>query len=98
MLEADGVGVGSGGTPATATLGGALLNAGSGSTLSLAEGFIQAANGGQVNVDPGATKSLITLRGGSQTLAASAIGISSGGQLTVGSASAALIELEAARN
>ena len=96
MLRADGVGA-SGGTPATATLGGALLNAASGSTLSLTGGYIQAANGGQVNVDPGATNSLITLRGGTQTLAASAIGISSGGQFTGGSASASLIELDNAR-
>ena len=94
VLRADGVGGATGGTPATATLGGALLNAGTGSTLNLTGGFIQASNGGQVNVAPGATTSLITLHGGSHTLGASAIGVFSGGQFTGGSASAALIELD----
>ena len=97
MLRAEGVGA-DGVTPATANLGGALLNAGSGSTLSLTGGFIQAANGGQVNVAPGATNSLITLHGGSHTLGASAIGVFSGGQFTGGSASAALIGLDNTRN
>ena len=93
VLEADGVGV----TPATANLGGALLNAGNGSTLNLTGGFIQAANGGQVNVAPGVTNSLITLHGGNHTLGGDAIGIFSGGQFTGGSASAALIDLDNAQ-
>ena len=97
VLRADGVGAATGGIPATATLGGALLNAAGGSTLSLTGGFIQAANGGQVNMAPGATNSLITLHGGSHTLGSDAIGIFSGGQFTGGSASAALIDLDNAQ-
>ena len=84
-------------TPATATLGGALLNAGGGSTLNLAGGYIEAANGGQVTVTPAATNSLITLRGGNHTLGASAIRIANGGQFTGGSASAPLIDLDNAQ-
>ena len=83
-----GAGVCSGGgvrvTPATANLGGRCSTPARGSALDLAGGLIQAASGGQVNVDPGATNSLITLRGGNHTLGASAIGISSGGQFTGG--------------
>ena len=97
VLRADGVGGATGGTPATATLAGALLNAASGSTLNLTGGFIQAANGGQVIVDPGVTTSLITLHGGTHTLGPSAIGVSNGGQFTGGSASAPLIELDNAQ-
>ena len=97
VLRADGVGGATGGTPATANLGGALLNAASGSTLNLSGGVIQAANGGQVIVDPSVTTSLITLHGGSHTLGPSAIGVSTGGQFTGGSASAPLIELDNAQ-
>ena len=55
-------------------------------------------DGGQVNVDPGATNSLITLHGGSRaTLGRDVISIFSGGQFTGGSASAALIDLDNAQ-
>ena len=52
VLQVGGFGA-DGVTPATANLGGALLNAGSGSTLNLTGGFIQVASGGQVNRGPG---------------------------------------------
>ena len=96
VLEANRVGAGA--TPGTANLGGALLNAANGSTLSLnTGGFIQAANDSQVIVDPGVTNSLITLHGGSHTLGSSGIGVFSGGQFTGGSASAPLIDLDSAQ-
>src|SRR5262249_61718051 len=74
-----------------------LFRPANGSALNLTGGFIEAANGGQVNVAPSATSPLITLHGGSHTLGASAIGVSGGGQFSGGSASASLIQLDNAQ-
>ena len=53
----------------------ALLNGANRSALSLTGGFIQVSNGGQVIVSgPGATNSLVTLHGGSHTVAATPVG------------------------
>src|SRR5262249_57090626 len=91
VLRADGVGGPTGGTPATATLAGTLLNAANGSALNLTGGLIEAVNGAQITVAAGTTNPLITLHGGSHTLGASAIGVSSGGQFTAGNAGAPLV-------
>src|SRR5262245_66315489 len=76
---------------------GTLLHACTGIALSLTGGLIEAANGGQVNMDSSATSPLITLHGGSHILGGSAIGVSSGGQFTGGSAGAPLIALDNAQ-